>query len=228
MKNILLYLTLASLFTNCVKITSNDPSPSGPFTIYGHVLHGTSQQPFNVGERIYLYAYWTDWQTISHTERLGAATIQEDGSFEITYNYLEDAKQSRPIYELSSSPLRTNPRKINQTYTDTFYYSTAGFLDLSIDAPNFNQGDTLFLAVPSATGQHPVFDTLALPYHSFFKQYRMPKGRNIQYRINNPLTPQYDYDQGGFRGNDLHTIRSVNYSVEGDPIIDSLALKPKL
>jgi hypothetical protein len=203
-----------------------DPPPNtGPFVISGHLINGTTKKPYNVGERIYLYIDWMDWSTVHHSERLGAATIQQDGSFELEYPYHKQTAYTTTTFSLSSGAFETYSVPRNQNVEDTFYYATQSTVKLFVEAPQKSNSDTLYLAIPTIANKHPIFKTVNLPYSGFIDEYRMYTNAAIYYGVNFPLEPRYDTTSSGFRGSDLHKIKSQKTYAKGDPFIDSAVIK---
>lgn len=208
-----------------LEFVPNPPQQQGPFVISGYLLNGTTGKPYNSGERIYLYISWMDWSTVHHSERLGAATIQEDGRFELEYPYHKQTAYTTTTFSLSSGAFETYSVPRNQNVEDTFYFATQSTVRLYTEAPSYSNSDTLYLAIPTLPNNDLVFRTVELPFSGYVGEYRMATNASVLYGINFPLEPKYDSLSGGFRGSDLHNIKSLKTYAKGDPFIDSVTVK---
>jgi hypothetical protein len=220
---------LSIFIVSCINLNTSVPKPqsNGPFVVKGHLIHGTTGKPYNIGEQISLTISWTDWNTVSHNEILGSATIQKDGSFELKYPYHNQSLSLTSTLELRSNAFSTFKLPRNENIIDTFYYTTQAsvrlFADLSARLPL----DTVFIAIYSTTQKHPIFDTLTSRFNGFVGEYRMPIMNNktsLSYGLNYSIADKYDSIAMRYRGTDLHNLKSHTIYPNGDPWVDSTYL----
>ena len=160
---------LSIFIVSCINLNTSVPKPqnNGPFVVKGHLIHGTTGKPYNIGEQISLTLYWTDWNTVSHTEILGSATIQKDGSFELKYPYHNQSLRLTSSLELRSNAFSTFKLPRNENVIDTFYNTTQASVRLFADLGARLPLDTVFIAIYSTTQKHPIFDTLTSRFTPF-------------------------------------------------------------